>query len=410
MRQSLIGLMLLVSLGILGIFILWVKNFSFGSGRYQATIIFPNAGGMIQGTRVAYRGVKIGQVTDVEPQADGVAIGVEISSDLLIPSNSRIEAVQAGLVGETSIDITPLESLPPQEDIAKPLDPDCEPALIICNGSILPGENLLDVNALIRSTLRISNFLGDPETTTVVKSIAQNASDSLSSISEILAEFQKSGGMDNLNSTLNSVNLAADEITVLLTEVRQKGSVDTLNSTLASVGALSEEIRTFLAANQTNLASTLQNIAQTSDQLRLIAKSLTPIVQRVEQGELLDNLEDLSANATALSANLRNFSAQLEDPQTIMMLQQTLDSARSAFANIQKITSDVDELTGNPEVRQDLKKLIRGLSNLTSSTQLIQQQVEYDRAFKRIASEIAKTKLEAEGAEEQGSRGAGEER
>ena len=393
MRQSIIGLMLLVSLGVLGIFILWVRNFSFGSRNYRATIIFPNAGGMTPGTRVSYRGVKIGQVTNVEPKAEGVAIEVEISSDLLIPSNSRIEATQAGLVGETSIDITPLQSLP-QENIAKPLDPDCEPALIICNGSILQGENLLDVNALIRSMLRISNILGDPETTTVIRSIAQNASNSLAEISQLLTEIRTSGGLENLNSTLTSLSLAADEITSLLAEVRQKGSVDILNSTLASVGALAEEIRIFLAANQTNLAATLESIAKTSDELRLTAKSLNPIIQKVEQGKLLDNLETLSANAAQLSANLRNFSAKLEDPQTLLLIEQTLDSARSAFENIQKITSDVDELTGNPQLRRDLEKLIRGLSNLTSSTQLMQQQVEYDRAFKRIASEIAKIKSE----------------
>ena len=75
-----------------------------------------------------------------------------------------------------------------------------------------------------------------------------------------------------------------------------------------------------------------------------------------------------------------------------MLLEKTLNSARASFENIQKITSDVDELTGNPQFRQDLENLIQGLSNLTSSTQLLEQQVGYDRDLKRIASEIAKIK------------------
>ena len=61
---------------------------------------------------------------------------------------------------------------------------------------------------------------------------------------------------------------------------------------------------------------------------------------------------------------------------------------------MQKITSDVDELTGNPEFRENVDKLIQGLRNLVSSTQLLQQQLEYDRAFKNLASEIAKIQLE----------------
>ena len=392
MRQSIIGLMLLVSLGLLGMLVLWIRNFSFGNRSYEATIIFPNAGGMTPGTRVSYRGVKIGQVTTIDPKPEGVAIGVVIAANRLIPSNSRIEATQAGLVGETSIDITPLQSLPPSEEIGKPLDSNCEPSLIICNGSVLEGEGKLDVNALIRSLLRISNIIGDPETTTAVRAVLQNATNSLGEINDLLVDAKESGGFQNLNSTLNAVERSSDEIYNFIAEIRQKGGVDTLNSTIASIGGAAEEIRVFLAANQSNLANTLNSIAQTSDQIRVAARSLTPVIQRVEQGELLDNLETLSANAAKLSANLADFSANLDDPKTLLLIEQTLDSARSAFDNIQKITSDVDELTGNPKFRQDIEKLIRGLSNLTSSTQLLQQQVEYDRAFHRLESEMAKIK------------------
>ncbi len=395
MRQSIIGLMLLVSLGLLGLFILWVRNASFGSRSYQAKIIFPNSGGMTPGTRVAYRGVKIGQIATVEPTTEGVEIGVEIATERLIPSNSRIEATQAGLVGETSIDITPLQSLPPQADIAKPLDPDCDPSLIICNGSVLQGEGKLDVNALIRSLLRISNIISDPEVTTVIRSIAQDASDSLGEIAGLLEEAKQSGSVNNLNSTLASVDRAADRLSSLLAEVEQKGSVDTFNSTLASVGGAAKEIRVFLAANEINLAATLDSVTQTSDQIRATTKSITPVIQRVEQGQLLDNLEALTANTAKLTGNLQNFSANVDNSQNILLLEQTLNSARSAFENIQKITSDLDELTGNPELRQDLQQLIQSLSDLTSSTQLLQQQVEYNRSFKRIAAKIANIESES---------------
>ena len=315
MRQSIIGLMLLVSLGVLGVFILWVRNFSFGDRSYSVTIMFPNAGGMTPGTRVAYRGVKIGQVTSVDPQPEGVSLGVDMDADRLIPVNSRIEATQAGLVGETSIDITPLQSLPPTEDIAKPLDPNCEPSLIICNGSILQGEGKLDVNTLIRSLVRISNIVGDPETTTALRSVLRGASNTLGELNNLLVDAEESGNLGELKTTLASVNRAADEISSLLVEVRQQDSVNNLNSTLASIGGASEEIRVFLVNNETNLAKTLDSIARTSDQLRLTTKSITPIIKRVEQGELLDNLEALSANTVKLTANLADFSSNLDDPK-----------------------------------------------------------------------------------------------
>jgi phospholipid/cholesterol/gamma-HCH transport system substrate-binding protein len=105
--------MILSGLGLLGVVILWLSNFRFGNGSYRATIIFPNAGGMTPGTKVSYRGVKVGQVVSVIPQVDGVETQIEIApATLLIPSHSLVEASQSGLVGETSIDIIPLSTKP----------------------------------------------------------------------------------------------------------------------------------------------------------------------------------------------------------------------------------------------------------------------------------------------------------
>jgi len=59
-----------------------------------------------------------------------------------------------------------------------------------------------------------------------------------------------------------------------------------------------------------------------------------------------------------------------------LVLQQTLDSARVTFANAQKITSDLDELTGDPEFRQNVREIVDGLSGLVSSTQQLEQQVQ----------------------------------
>ena len=393
MRQSIIGLMLLGSIGLLGVVILWLRDFSFGNKNYQATIVFPNAGGMTTGTRVAYRGVRIGQVTTVEPNPEGVDIGVTLATNHLIPSNSRIEATQAGLVGETSIDITPLQSLPTQA-IPSPLDPNCDQSLIICNGSVLQGQGKLDVNTLIRSLTRIANIIGDPATTTAFRSVIQKATNTLGDITVLLDNAVESGGFDNLNSTLDSLEAAADEVTILIQDLRSKGGIDTVNSTLTSIAEAADEIRVFLEDNETNLVGTLDSITQTSDKLGATAESLTPILQKVNQGEIIDNVETLTANATELTANLRDFSGNLDDPNNILLIEKTLNSARSTFENLQKITSDVDELTGSPEFRDNVDKLIQGLSNLVSSTQLLQQQVEYDRAMKSIAAEIAKLKLE----------------
>ena len=73
---------------------------------------------------------------------------------------------------------------------------------------------------------------------------------------------------------------------------------------------------------------------------------------------------------------------------TILKIQQILDSARTLFENLNKVTSDVDELTGNPKFRRDLLRIIQGLSGLLSSTQLLQEQVEYDHKLTQINAKL----------------------
>ena len=56
------------------------------------------------------------------------------------------------------------------------------------------------------------------------------------------------------------------------------------------------------------------------------------------------------------------------------MLQKTLDSARATFENVQKMISDLDDLTGDDRFRESLKQIINGLGDLFSSTKQLEQQ------------------------------------
>ena len=398
--QSAVGLMILASLGLLGVLILWLGNFKFGNRSYKATIIFPNTGGMNPGTKVSYRGVKVGSVLSVTPQADGVATQIEIfPATLIIPRDSAIEANQSGLVGETSIDIIPLSSKGLDKVKAGPLDSNCDPKLIICNGSRLQGGEKLDVNSLIRSMLKISKILEDPAFTANIKDITKKTTLTLEKISilsedvsGIIEDAKKAKTIEHLNTTLTSVSQAMNDLASLqkettgfFEELKVNNTVGNLNSTLQSVDAAADKLQGFMAVNQQNIGHTLVSIGKTSDQLRFTLGRLDPLIDEVDQTQLVKNLKTMSENAVQITNNLKDLSVNLKDPNTILMLQQILDSARSSFENIQKITSDVDELTGNPKFRDDLLRLIQGLSNLLSSTQELHKQIEYAQLLNQYA-------------------------
>ncbi len=145
--------------------------------------------------------------------------------------------------------------------------------------------------------------------------------------------------------------------------------------TTRQVDRLITNLDSLVTTNRTSLTTALNNITETSEQLRVTVSNLTPTLNRFNQGKLIQNLETLSANAAQASANLRDVSSALNNPTNLLVLQQTLDSARVTFQNTQKITSDLDELTGDPALRDNLRQLINGLSGLVSSTQQLQQQV-----------------------------------
>ncbi|MBW4472663.1 MAG: MCE family protein [Stenomitos rutilans HA7619-LM2] len=361
LRESSLGLFVLLAVGLFVLLVVWLRGFSPGKRSYNAFVEFDNAGGIKQGTPVAYRGIRVGEVVGVKPQPRGVVLKVKISpSDLLIPSSAVIEANQSGLIGEPSIDISPLQDLPPGE-IAQPLDRNCNPSIIICNGSRLQGQARLNVNELIRAVLRIANLVSDPEFTANVNSVAKNASNAAAGIAKLSREVSKP--LKSVAPTLDEFRLSARQL-----------------------GITAQEANRLLATNRNSLTTTLSNVSEASGELKGAIASLAPVLNQVKRTEVLRNLETLSANAAAASANLRTFSQDFGNPNNVLLLQQTLDSARSTFQNTQKITSDLDELTGDPSFRINLRKLINSLSKLVSSTQQLQKEAEIARLLAPIAA------------------------
>jgi phospholipid/cholesterol/gamma-HCH transport system substrate-binding protein len=85
---------------------------------------------------------------------------------------------------------------------------------------------------------------------------------------------------------------------------------------------------------------------------------------------------------------LRDLSSQVNNPATLLLLQQTLDSARATFQNVQKITSDVDDLTGDPAFRNNIRRLFNGLGGLLGSTEQLRQQVKVAQTLAPLSEKV----------------------
>ncbi|MDZ8027991.1 MAG: MlaD family protein [Nostoc sp. SerVER01] len=390
-REGSVGLLFLLGLGVFGILFLWINRLNATSGTYKAIIEFANAGGMQKGTPVRYRGVKVGNISQIKPGANVIDVEIQIvQRDLIIPRDVVIEANQSGLISESIIDITPKTTLPAGVAIAKPLEKNCNSSLIICNGSRLTGQVGISVDELIRSSTELTNVYNNPkfyknvngvlEATTVAASSFTDLSQDLRALTKSLRQQ-----LNTFSATANSVQRATNELNVSATE-----TVNQFGNTAIQANRLLNNLDNLLTTNRSSLVGALNNITETSNQLRVTVSSLSPAVNRLTKGELLNNLETLSNNAAQASANLRDASKTLNDPKNIVVLQQTLDSARVTFENTQKITSDLDELTGDPTFRQNLRQLVNGLSSLVSSTQQMQQQVQVATTLDSVKTAVNK--------------------
>jgi phospholipid/cholesterol/gamma-HCH transport system substrate-binding protein len=382
-REGSVGLLLLLGLSAFGVILLWLNKITPGQPSYKAIIEFTNAGGMQKGSAVRFRGVKIGSITTVKPGTNTIEVEIQInSSNLIIPSNSLIEANQSGLISENIIDITPQKELLGTVS-AKPLDKDCNPSLIICNGSRLKGVIGISADELIRQS---SNFAAQYSSEKFYKNVnrtlenSANAAANIANLSKDLQDLSKTfkGQINVFSDTAATLQRSTTQLTATTTKTADQlgTTAKDFSVTAKQASRLLTNLDNLVSTSRSSLVGTLNSMTQTSNQLRQTVTSLSPAINRLTQGKLLDNLETLSANAAEASANLKDASKTLNDPKNIVLLQQTLDAAKSTFENTQKITADLDELTGDPKFRQNMLRLVNGLSKLVSSSQEIQEQTK----------------------------------
>ncbi|WP_414549570.1 MlaD family protein [Anabaena sp. CCY 0017] len=384
LREGSVGLLILLGLGAFVMIVLWLNRFTTGSNSYKFLVEFTNAGGMQRGAPVRYRGVKVGNISRLQAGSNAIEVEIEIfPADLMISSDVVIEANQSGLISESIIDITPKKSIPIGEAIAKPLDNNCDDSLIICHGSRLSGQIGISIDELIRSSTNLASTYSDPQFYQTLNRLLESSTAAATGVASLTQDFQGLSKsfqqqLGTFSATANSVQQSTNKLTTSATKtVDQLGATASeFSSTANQASRLLSNLDELVTSNRSSLVGALNNITETSNQLRVTVSSLSPAFDRLTQGELLNNLESLSANAAQASANLRDASKALNDPQNLVLMQQTLDSARVTFENTQKITSDLDELTGDPAFRQNLLQLVNGLSGLVSSTEQMQQDVK----------------------------------
>jgi phospholipid/cholesterol/gamma-HCH transport system substrate-binding protein len=364
MREGAVGLLAIAGTVIAVGLGVWLQGTLWGGRSYKVVVEFADADGIQVGAPVTYRGIRVGGVTRVQPQANHVLVELDINDpELRIPANPQVAVNRMGLIGEANLSIMPMTALVDEQAIAGPMDRNCDSTIVVCKGDRLIGETPLNYGSLIRALVTVADTI----TSERFKNSAERAITSISGTSQDIRRLSR-----NLASLAKTAEGEVGTVANTLRAIER--TADQVGTTSVQFGQLAEQTNGAIAANRQPLATTLTSISQTSNTLRGTLTQLQPMLQSASSGELIQNLELLSANAAQASENVRQFTDAINDPTTPLMLRQTLDSARSTFQNVEKITADLDELTGDPRFRDSLRNTVIGLGQLLSSTEVLYQE------------------------------------
>lgn len=410
-REGSVGLMLLAGLGVFGAIFLWLKGLAPGAQSYNIIGRFIEAPGIQVGGVVRFRGIRVGKIVKIEPGANAVDVVMQMDDpNLAIPKDVAIEISQTGLIGEPVLEIVPRSPVSiDSKSIAKALDRQCNPNLILCNNARVDGQIGASFNELLRKASKLVDLYNNPQlinnlnaTLTKTGRAAEDFSRLSKNVNKLTNEF--SSLPKSVESGLNKLSVKADVLTTSLDRTSTKigntadkfnTTATRLNETAIEYKKLATSVNGLVTENRRTFATSLNNFNQLSLDLRKTVTAINPSlvklntsISKINSDKLAKDLESVLSNANQTALNLKNASASLSDPKTVAILQQTLDSARTTFQNTQKITSDLDDLTGSPEFRSNLRNLVNGLGKLVSSTEQLEQQAKLAQTIEPLGKSL----------------------
>ncbi|MFS8821686.1 MlaD family protein, partial [Synechococcus sp. W60.2] len=360
-REGAVGLLILAgALGFAGLF-LWIYNLRFGSRGFRFTVTYPNVAGLAEGSSVRLRGVAVGRVERILPQAAQVEVQVAIDQPLVIPRDALFVTTQTGLVGETVMDILPQGR--GQAATGSPLAADCDSSQIICDGDVVEGTPGVDFGQLLIRLDQLLTRINDDELFDTLNTTLEG----ITRVANSVADLSKT--VEERVAALRTEDLDLSQFTSAAVAIQDAAGA--VRETARSFQAAADRFTVLVEQNRTSLQAALENIQQVSADLQAMSSAVRPLLTdpqlQADVRQILAEVRAAAENVSQATDDLRQLAASLNDPGTLATLRQTLDSARITFQNAQKITADIDELTGDPQFRRALRELVLGLSNLVSS-------------------------------------------
>ena len=310
-KQAQVGAFALAAIALLFAFFYVITDFGTRHAGYRIGVHFRSAAGLHSGAQVFFSGVSVGTVESIKLLPDTtvdviLAIKPHVGGQAVrIPSESKF-LIQAPLTGDPSLLI-----VPPRPE---------------------PGEQ---PEVIAPGVLPISEQPQGTNTAT---------------IADLVAEGQ--GQLKVLNGVLADI---AKREPKLLDELQQ-----TLENTNALTATASDAVAR-LAAQSNAIADNLQsNLTIASGHIVSMTSTLDKTV-RGNSNRLNETLAQIQGTATALNSTMQIVASIANDPSFKGNVLATTTNIADASAKLKKMATDLESITGDPEMQHRLRDTIRNL-------------------------------------------------
>lgn len=232
---------------------------------YQVVAHFADSGGIFTGAEVSYRGVSVGQVSNMRLTRHGVDVVLDIQKDSAsIPAKTKAVVANRSAVGEQYVDLEPTTKEGPY----------------LTDGSQIPV-------AMTETPISTTKLLTDLDTT--VNSVNKKSMQTV--VDELGKAFNGSGKdlgrlIDSSNSFISTANRNVDMTTSLLEE--SNTVLDTQIAKTDAIKSFSRDLSLFsttLAGSDKDLRRVIENGSATANQLRTFLQQ-----NKVDLGQLINNV------------------------------------------------------------------------------------------------------------------------
>ncbi|MBC7545251.1 MAG: MCE family protein [Candidatus Sericytochromatia bacterium] len=285
-----VGLTTLLGLGVLAVFVVWIGKISPGKAGINLKIRFHDVGGLMPGAQVQLMGVKVGEVLELTPASDTVAVGVYINRPgIVIDKDSAFLVSSKGIVGDRVLDIIP----PPK--LTGPLK----------NGDVLDGKTAASIADVTAQAGRVMTQLRLAVEGSDTQAMAQRTRNSIDQLvnKDLPVTFAKidklAGQMEQLATSANGV----------------------------------------VTGNRAQLDAAFANIKAVTDEARSITHSLAPLVAspggQQKLGNTVDHLHDLALKIDAIATDVQKITG---DKVIQADVRELVTNAKEAVNNAKMLT------------------------------------------------------------------------